>query len=227
MKLSGTSFTSVLRSEKRDGLLKGVALGARDAHDVALDGGRELEGLGVLDDALNGLAEFLRDAFLHDDGLLEAVAADLFGGLRLIKEAHVDVALGKLADEHVADLTELEVAFGDEVEFEVLLLDRSLGAAEVVAGADFLLGLIDCVAKLDGVGLDFNVKRGHLSLQKCGPRSGRCGIRRFYRIPPRLSRRDGTNHGRGCILRGRGADPAYNQVRTNNKGRLATAVKTP
>ena len=41
--------------EKRDGLLKGVALGARDAHDVALDGGRELEGLGVLDDALNGL----------------------------------------------------------------------------------------------------------------------------------------------------------------------------
>ena len=54
------------------------------------------------------LAVSALDAVLDLDDLLDLVAADLLD-LALVEEAHVDVALGQLREQHVAHLAELEV----------------------------------------------------------------------------------------------------------------------
>ena len=47
----------------------------------------------------------------------------IFSGASSHRAKRTSMPRWVLADVTVADLTELEVAFGDEVEFEVLLLD--------------------------------------------------------------------------------------------------------
>jgi hypothetical protein len=81
--------------QQRDRGLQVVALGAGDAHAVALDGGLHLQ-LALLDDALDLLGRVAVDALLTTTSLLDLVAADLLDLGAEVEEADVDVALGQL-----------------------------------------------------------------------------------------------------------------------------------
>jgi hypothetical protein len=144
-------------ADERHGRLQFVALGAGDTHHVALDRGLHLH-LALLDEVLDLLRGIAVDAVLHDDQLLDLVAADLLDLGRAVEKADVDAALGELGDQHVHHLADLEVAVGPDRHFLLFQLDLGRRALEVEAGADFLGGLVDGVAHFDEIGFENGVE---------------------------------------------------------------------
>src|SRR5690606_26745420 len=106
----GQRHVGDLLFQERDRRLQVVALGTADAHGVALDARVSLQ-FAVLDQAHDLLRMIGRHAVANGDRLLDLVAADLLHRA-VIEEAHVDVALGALGHQHVAQLPELEVVVG-------------------------------------------------------------------------------------------------------------------
>src|SRR5450830_821484 len=147
-------------AQQRHRHLQIVALGAGDAHRFALDAGLHLH-LALLDDLRDLLGGVRVEAVLDLDDLLDLVAAD-FLDLAFVEEAHVDLALGQLVGQHVADLAELEIGIGKRRQFVFLLLDARIAALEVETRGDFLVGLVDGIAHFDHVGFGNYVKRWHI-----------------------------------------------------------------
>src|SRR5438552_6873355 len=137
-----------------------VALGAGDAHHVALDGGLHLQ-LALLDERLDLLRGVAVDAVLHRQHLLDLVAADLLDLRAAVDVSRVDAALGQLGQQDVHHLADLEIAVGVQGELLVLLLDARRRALEVEAGADLLGGLVDGVLHFDEVGFEHGIEAGH------------------------------------------------------------------
>jgi hypothetical protein len=75
--------------------------------------------------------------------------------------AHVDVALGKTPAQHIHHLTELEVVVGEHGELELRLLHARVGALEVEAVGDLLVGLLDRVLDFLLIHLRDDVEGGH------------------------------------------------------------------
>src|SRR5688572_18973220 len=136
-----------------------VLLRAGDAHRVALDRGRDLE-LRILDELLDLLALVLRDADLDRDRALHLVARDLLYRAGF-ERAHVDVALGQALAQDVEYLAELELVVGEHGEHHLGLLHARIGALEVEAVRDFLVGLLDRVLHFLAVDLRDDVEGGH------------------------------------------------------------------
>lgn len=146
-------------SQHGDGCLQVIALGAGDAHDIALNGGLQLE-LGFLHRSGDAFGEFLRDAGFDRNDLFDLVATD---GLDLaeIQKAHVDIAFGHFAQQHVADLAKLEFTVSPGGDDLVAEFDLGGTPLEVETVGGFLAGLVDSIANLDQVGLKDSVERWH------------------------------------------------------------------
>ena len=106
------------------------------------------------------LALVLRHADLDGDRLLHLVAGDLLDRAEL-EAAHVDVALGHAAAQHVGHLAELELVVGEHRQHQLGLLDARVRALEVEAVGDFLVGLLDRVLHFLAVDLRDDVEGGH------------------------------------------------------------------
>src|SRR5438105_1152525 len=138
--VEGDRHVADLLADQRHGRLQVVALGARDAHRIALDGRLHFE-FAVLDEAgdLFGLLAF--DAAAHLEHLLDLVAADLLH-VALVQETHIDAAFGELVGQDVLDLAELELRVAEQGDFLVLELERGGRALEIEARADLLRGVV-------------------------------------------------------------------------------------
>src|SRR4051812_43233881 len=145
-----------------DRRLQVVLLVAGNAHHVALDGSGDLE-LRVLDGLHDALGEVRLDAVAHLDLLLHLVAADLLAVLER-EEARVHAPLGHLAEEDVLHLPQLELVVGECGDLVLLLLELEarVGALEVEAVGDLLVGRVHGVLELDRVGLAGDVEGGHV-----------------------------------------------------------------
>jgi hypothetical protein len=148
--------------DQRHGGLQVVALGAGDAHGVALNGALDLE-FAFFDGFLNFLAVFGGDAVAHGEDLLDFVTTD-FLDLAGVEEAHVHTAFGQLVAHHIHDLFELEVGVAVQDDFFVFELYSGAGAFEVKAGANFARCLVDGVAHFNQVGFENGIKRGHIAV---------------------------------------------------------------
>ena len=144
---------------------------------VALDARLDLQ-LAVLDELDEVLGALLLDALADLDLLLDLVAAHRLDPARLERPG-VDAALGELAGQHVAHLAQLELVVGEDGErlFLVVDLDPRVGALEVEAVRDLLVGLVHGVADLDVVHFGHDIEGRH----DCSPFQ-------FYRIVRRARR---------------------------------------
>src|SRR5208282_18847 len=144
---------------QRDRALQLVPLGARHPNGGPLDCRLHLE-LGLLDRLDDALGELLLDADADGHPLLDLVAADLLDRAGF-KRAHVEPALGELPEQHVGHLLQLELVVGIERELVLLVLDAGVGALEVEARRELLVGLVERVAHLDLVYFGDDVERRH------------------------------------------------------------------
>ena len=136
-----------------------VALGAGDAHRVALDGRLHFE-FAVLDQALDFFAQFALNAIAYLDHALDLVTTH-FLHIAFVQKAHIDIAFGELVAQHVFYLVELKFRVAYQGDLFVLDVNRGSCAFEIKTGADFFGGVLHAVFHIDQIRFANGIKRGH------------------------------------------------------------------